>query len=311
MTASRGLTLLEGTHFPGFEALPDSPRAGLVIVHGIAEHSDRYHHVTAALAGRNIAAFIYDQQGHGLFPGPRADIADFREFARDLETVGESVRRRFPALPLFVWGHSMGSVVVTLAALDGLRWARGVITTGCALDALPRLDNWRGRAARVAAALLPKARLSLKVDGTLLTHVEAAQREHMSDPLVPKYASLRLLYGFAQACANCKAKLSTIDKPWLAVHGEADKVCPVSGSIRLIEQLGSADKELVLYQRLRHEVHNEDDASQAALFDLMSGWILSRVGATIEGSKHAIEPAADTGRDILPIRPDLPRGGRA
>jgi alpha-beta hydrolase superfamily lysophospholipase len=275
---ARDYVTLTDTHFPGFETLPDSPVAGLVIVHGIAEHSGRYRHVAEALASRNIACFVYDQQGHGLFPGSRTDIADFRHFARDLETVGESIQRRHPTLPLFVWGHSMGSVVVTLAAADGLNWARGAITTGEALDALPKLSSWSGRAARIGAALLPKARISLKIDGTLLTHVEAAQREHMSDPLVPRSASLRLLYGFAAACAFCDASISQIRKPWLAIHGEADTVCPVSGSRRLIERLASSDKQLVLYEGLRHEVHNEDGAAQTVLFDLMSAWIQRRAG---------------------------------
>ncbi len=50
-----------------------------------------------------------------------------------------------------------------------------------------------------------------------------------------------------------------ITLPWLAVHGEADKVCPISGSRTLIDTLGSRDKQLVTYPNLLHEVHNEDE----------------------------------------------------
>jgi alpha-beta hydrolase superfamily lysophospholipase len=45
-----------GTRFPGFETVPRGAKAGLVIVHGIAEHSARYRHAAEALARRNIAA---------------------------------------------------------------------------------------------------------------------------------------------------------------------------------------------------------------------------------------------------------------
>jgi alpha-beta hydrolase superfamily lysophospholipase len=261
---------------PGYEVVPPSAQAALVIVHGIAEHAARYRHVADALASHDIACFVYDQRGHGESPGIRTHVADFAEFASDLELVGASVRKRFPALPLFVWGHSMGSVVVTLAAIDGLTWARGIITSGCALNAMPRLNGLSGFGLRIAARLAPRLRIGLGIDATTLTHVVQIQRQHTDDPLVPRSASLKLLYGFALACRNCHSQMASITKPWLAVHGEADTLCPPSGSKALIDGLGSADKQLVTYPNLRHEVHNEDDRSRARLFELMSRWILDR-----------------------------------
>ncbi|HEY0799734.1 MAG TPA: alpha/beta fold hydrolase, partial [Steroidobacteraceae bacterium] len=138
-----------GTRFPGYEIVPQAAKAGLIIVHGIAEHGGRYRHAAEALASTGIACFVYDQRGHGEYPGIRTHVANFSEFAGDLESIGQTVRKRFPELPLFVWGHSMGSVVVTLAAIDGLCWAGGIITTGCALDAMPRLEGLAGAGLRI------------------------------------------------------------------------------------------------------------------------------------------------------------------
>jgi alpha-beta hydrolase superfamily lysophospholipase len=109
--------LLTGTALPGFEVVPEGARAALIIVHGIAEHGGRYRRAAEALAQNSIACFVYDQRGHGQTRGPRTHVDDFDFFARDLQQVGASIRRRFPALPIFVWGHSMGSVVVVCAAL--------------------------------------------------------------------------------------------------------------------------------------------------------------------------------------------------
>jgi len=57
-----------GTPFPGFEVVPKAAKAALIVVHGIAEHADRYRHVAEALAAEGIACFVYDQRGHGNFP---------------------------------------------------------------------------------------------------------------------------------------------------------------------------------------------------------------------------------------------------
>lgn len=265
-----------GTRFPGFEMLPRDAKAGLIIVHGIAEHGARYQPAAQEFAAARIACFVHDQRGHGLSPGPRTHVADFAQFKADLRLIGEDVRRRFPRLPLFVWGHSMGSIVVALAAAHDLNWASGVITTGCALDAMPKLDGAAGAALRLASALLPRLRINLRIDAANLTHDRQEQLRHDSDPLVPRTASLRLLYGFSRACRTSYEHAPQITLPWLAVHGEADRVCPISGSKRLIAALGSRDKQLVSYPGLLHEVHNEDAASRAALFRLMSGWILDR-----------------------------------
>jgi alpha-beta hydrolase superfamily lysophospholipase len=269
--------LLLGTSFPGFEVVPPAARAGLIIVHGIGEHGGRYRHVAAALAESGISSFIYDQRGHGRSPGIRTHVADFRAFAHDLQSVAAATRHRFPGLPLFVWGHSMGSVIVTLAAVQGMNWARGIITSGCALDALPSLDGLRGAGLAIAVALMPRLRISLRVDAARLTQVQEAQVKHMNDPLVPRSASLRLLHGFAAACQTCKSNLAQLRHPWLAIHGEADQVCPVSGSRRLIDGLAAIDKQLVLYPGLLHEPHNEAEAARNAMFELMSKWMLARV----------------------------------
>ncbi|HEY2779700.1 MAG TPA: alpha/beta hydrolase [Steroidobacteraceae bacterium] len=262
--------------FPGYEVVPAGARAGLIIVHGIAEHSARYRHVSAALADRNIASFAYDQRGHGEYFGPRAHVQDFAHFAADLQAVGEHVRGRFPGLPLFVWGHSMGSIVVALAAIRGAGWACGFITTGCALDAMPKLEGVVGAVLRVSSALAPKLKISLRMDAAALMQDPEEQRRHMSDPLVSRTASLRLLYGFALACRTCRESAAKITAPWLAVHGGADKVCPVSGSEALVAGLGSADKQSVIYPGQLHEIHNEDQQARTALFDLMSRWMLER-----------------------------------
>jgi alpha-beta hydrolase superfamily lysophospholipase len=264
-----------GTRFPGYETVPRDAKAGLIIVHGIAEHGARYRHAAQAFAAGSIASFVYDQRGHGESRGTRTHIGNFAEFSADLGLIGENVRQRFPQLPIFVWGHSMGSVVALLAAQD-IKWARGFITTGCALDAMPKLDGAGGALLRIASTLAPRLRISLGIDASLLTQVAEEQRRHMSDPLVPRTASLRLLYGFAAACRTCRAVAPKITQPWLAVHGTADKVCPISGSQTLIETLGSPDKQLVSYPNLLHEVHNEDEAARSALFDLMSRWMLER-----------------------------------
>ena len=78
--------------------LPEgAPRAVLVVVHGMAEHMERYAGFAAACAQGGLAVLAYDHRGHGasiddVTPhGHYADVNGWSRVVGDLETV--AVRR--------------------------------------------------------------------------------------------------------------------------------------------------------------------------------------------------------------------------
>lgn len=260
----------------GFECLATQPRAELLIVHGLAEYAERYREIATSLAARGISCFAYDQRGHGSRPGTRTHVDRFEDFVDDLNLAAESLRRRSPALPLFVWGHSMGSIVTICAVLTARHRWRGAITTSNSLEVFRRGPNPLNPLFRLASRIAPRARIPLGLDSRKISTDEAVQRAYGSDPLIPPTASLRLIVEFAAACARCRDDAAQLTLPWLVVHGEADPIAPVQGSRVLFEALQSQDKQLVIYPGLRHEVHNERPAERAKFIDLISDWILTR-----------------------------------
>lgn len=265
---------LLNTPLAGFEIQPESPRAGLIIVHGLAEHSARYHELARSLAARHIAVFAFDQRGHGDSTGVRTHVAEFEQFVDDAQAIGHAVSARYPALPLYVWGHSMGAVVATLLASRAPAWLRGVITSSHSLDVFSRgLDPARALS-RLASRLLPRVRIRLGLDGALISSDDAVQREYVGDNRIPATASLRLIVEFALACRRCAVLASSISEPWLVLHGEDDAIAPARGSQTLFEKLGSIDKQLVIYPGARHEVHNERAPLRDAFLARLSDWVL-------------------------------------
>ena len=260
----------------GFQCLATRPRAELLIVHGLAEYADRYRELAGTLADRGISCFAYDQRGHGSRPGTRTHVERFDDFVDDLNLEAESLARRSPGLPLFVWGHSMGSIVAIGAVLTARHRWRGAITSSNSLEVFRRGPNPLNPLFRLAARVLPRIRVPLGLDARKISTDEAVQRAYADDPLIPSTASLRLIVEFAAACERCRGKASQLTLPWLVVHGEADAIAPVQGSRVLFDALQSQDKQLVIYPGLRHEVQNERPAERAKFIDLLSGWILQR-----------------------------------
>src|SRR5262245_24407907 len=106
------------TSLPGFECAAAEPRAVLIIVHGLAEYAARYTQAMQGFARRGIHSYAYDQRGHREAPGPRTHVRRFGDFVADLRVATDAVRRAHPRLPVYVWGHSMGSIVAILAATE-------------------------------------------------------------------------------------------------------------------------------------------------------------------------------------------------
>lgn len=261
----------------GFECLAAHPRAALLIVHGLAEYAGRYRALGTQLAARGISCFAYDQRGHGVRPGIRTHVERFDDFVDDLNLEAASLQRRSPDLPLFVWGHSMGSIVVIAAVLTARHRWRGAITSSNSLEVFRRGPDPLNPFFRIAASVLPRIRVPLGLDARKISGDEAVQQAYAGDPLIPPTASLRLIVEFAGACERARSGATQLTLPWLVVHGEEDAIAPVKGAHVLFEALRSQDKQLVVYPGLRHEVHNERAAERAKFIDLLGSWILARI----------------------------------
>jgi alpha-beta hydrolase superfamily lysophospholipase len=111
-------------------------RAKLVIVHGAAEHIERYGDFVKFLNKNHVDVYCYDLHGHGrnrdkaknsIFIASKNgdkilvnELADVCRFARD----------DAKDLPLFVLGHSMGSLIVRVMLIDTDISFKGVILSG-------------------------------------------------------------------------------------------------------------------------------------------------------------------------------------
>jgi alpha-beta hydrolase superfamily lysophospholipase len=72
------------------------PRARMLIVHGIGEHSGRYEHVGSFFAERGLSVSSFDLRGHGLSTGERVHVESFDEYLDDVEARAWDARGRSP-----------------------------------------------------------------------------------------------------------------------------------------------------------------------------------------------------------------------
>ncbi len=93
----------------------DKPRGIVLIVHGLAEHSERYNHFAKYLTGQGLLTIAYDHRGHGLTdPDQLGFISEkdgFDLLVWNLYDVIQFIEENYPNLPVFLFSHSMGSFI--------------------------------------------------------------------------------------------------------------------------------------------------------------------------------------------------------
>ncbi|MBI4304462.1 MAG: lysophospholipase [Chloroflexi bacterium] len=202
----------------------DEPKAILLVVHGLAEHSGRYSNLVNYFVPRGYGVYGYDQRGHGNSDGLRGYVDRFSDFVDDLEIFLRLVHRRHHHIRIFLVGHSMGGTIATAYTTFRQHSIEGVVVSGATLS--PPDDVAAGTifAARILSMILPKAGLYV-IDAGAISQDKNVVNAYLDDPLVYRgKIRARLGIELIKAMGTVKRRMSEIRLPLLVMHGAADRL---------------------------------------------------------------------------------------
>ena len=100
--------------------VPEGDVKGVVqFSHGMAEHKERYYEFMEWLAERGYASIINDHRGHGASVKNSEDLGYFYDetttyIVEDVHQLTVYSKERFPGVPVYLFGHSMGSIITRM-----------------------------------------------------------------------------------------------------------------------------------------------------------------------------------------------------
>jgi acylglycerol lipase len=237
-------------------------RAALVVMHGLKDHSSRYADVSIQMARKGIAVYAFDLRGHGRSDGERVWVDAFDDYLNDLGTFIDSVRKREPGKPLFLFGHSMGGAIATLYTLTREPYLQGLILSGPALhvDVSGALIS----STRVLAGLAPHAGV-LDLPAQNFSRDAAVVEDQKTDPLVFQGSGpARTAAELFTALDRIQALEHEMSVPLLLMHGSADKLTDPEGSKGFYAAAVSKDKMLKIYDGLYHDLLHEPEHARVS-----------------------------------------------
>ncbi|MBU2608691.1 MAG: lysophospholipase [Chloroflexi bacterium] len=261
-------------HYQGW--LPDNePRAVLLVVHGLAEHSGRYRNIADYFVPRGYAVYGLDHQGHGESKGKRGYIERFSHFVDDLATFLRLIHRKHPATRVFLVGHSVGGTIATTYAIRHQNDIDGLILSGATLKPGASISAGVIIVARILSLFLPKMGLEA-IDASAISQNKAVVDAYINDPLVYRgKISARLGGELLKAMQTLSSQMPEIHLPILIMYGTADRLSEPSGSQMLYERVSSKDKTLIPYEGFHHEIFNEPE--RELVFADMEAWLAARM----------------------------------
>jgi alpha-beta hydrolase superfamily lysophospholipase len=164
--------------------LPENPKAVIQIVHGFAEHSGRYMNVVNELLPLNYAIYADDHRGHGRSEGKTNYVKAFDDYIEDEKVLHGIIRDNHPNLPIFMIGHSMGSLIAVCFTEKYENLLKGLILSGTGTSPKRNVGKFLKFGAKIASKIVPKLSINPKLEGAMLSHDPEFITAYQEDPLV-------------------------------------------------------------------------------------------------------------------------------
>ncbi|HEY0104794.1 MAG TPA: alpha/beta hydrolase [Rhizomicrobium sp.] len=220
---------------------PEHPSAVIVALHGMGDYSNFIAMPAQDWAGHGIATLAYDQRGFGASPNPGL-WAGSQTMRHDFVDAVAAARAKYPGLPVYALGESMGGAVVLseLAEPDAPRLAGAILVAPAVWSRSDMPLSYR-IALWITAHTLP----GLHVSGRGVVHIWPSDnismlRAYSRDPLVQKDTRADAVWGLANLMDDARHapdRLATAP-PILFLYGKNDQVIPAAPTEDVIEKLG-------------------------------------------------------------------------
>lgn len=270
------------------EWLPENPKGMLQISHGMGEGLTRYEGFAEFMCENGYLVFGDDHRGHGATDPDRKGYTDgdmFNDTLKDVATLSEMYKEKYPNLKLVLFGHSYGSFITQSYIEQYNKNADAFIVGGSAY-----MKNFSVTSGRIVAKLncffgkkKKPAKLIQKLsfdaynkqykDGT--SFISSIPDECVKYALCPDcnfMVSNAFYKSFFSALPKLykikNAKKIDVNKPILLISGKDDPVGSCGKSVERLysfykNEVGVRNVEKIIYDNVRHEYLNDISKEQA------------------------------------------------
>jgi acylglycerol lipase len=276
----------DGARLPLRSWLPEAEtKAVIIALHGFNDYSRFFDQPGRFFRKAGIASFAYDQRGFGAAP-KRGRWAGKDAYADDLKTVVKLIAQRYPDLPIYLLGESMGGAIIitTMSQADRPEVA-GIILAAPALWARETMPWYQTSLLWALAHSFPW--LTLTGDGVKVTPSDNVEmlRALGRDPWVIKSTRVEALYGLTNLMDKAFGSADMLRGNTLLLYGEKDEIIPKEPTYAFLQQFlktHPSEKTIAFYQHGYHMLLR--DLQGVTIWHDIMAWINAGSGRLPSGA---------------------------
>ena len=252
--------------------LPESKAKGVVcLVHGVGEHIGRYQWDAEALTAAGYILAGFDIRGFGNSEGPRGHLPALEDYFDDIDLFLGEVAKRWPDQERFLYGHSMGGVLVLAYTPVRHPVLSGVISTAPGLKTVLETQKFKVFLAKVLGKVVPTMTMDSGLDVQAICRDSQVVDAYVKDPLVHKKISTSWGREMLRAIELAYQNAPSFPLPLLLMHGTKDQIAYPSSSTSFAELAPKDKVTLKMWEGFRHELHTDHERSE--VFKVMVDWL--------------------------------------
>lgn len=238
---------------------PDKIRGTIILTHGLAEHSESYHHLARILAEDGWEVFGWDMRGHGRSEGKRGFVRHIAYFVDDLEAFHKVVRGRAKSKDIVFFGHSLGGLVTLRYLQTKSAKPACLVLSSPAVGISAQVPKIKEMLAHVALKWMPTLTMYNEIKYEDLTRSEDMRKAQTQDPLRHDKISPGLFLSMVEGFPLALEHAPELEMPVLMQLSGEDKIVSTEASRALFERLPNKKNQLIIYPESYHEIYNDLD----------------------------------------------------
>ncbi|WP_013325004.1 alpha/beta hydrolase [Gloeothece verrucosa] len=235
---------------------PAAPCAILTIVHGLGGHGGLFANIINYLLPLNYAIYTCDLRGHGRSPGQRAYINSWDEFRGDIDAFLTFIKQQEAHCPCFLYGNSLGAIIVLDYSLSYPDKIQGVIAAGAPLGRVG-VSPLRLMIGKILSRVWPRFSINTGIPLKAGTRDQEVLSNYVNDPLRHTQGTARLATEMFATVKKIQSQTSHFKTPLLLLHGGKDHISLPEGVRTFFSHVTYPDKKFLEYSEAFHELHNE------------------------------------------------------
>jgi alpha-beta hydrolase superfamily lysophospholipase len=262
----------------------------ILALHGFNDYSNAFKDSGEEWARHGIATFAYDQRGFGS--APRHGIwAGAPRLAQDATEAVDVLRARYPGVPLFILGESMGGAVAVVAetGFEGTAPPRadGLILEGPAVWGRTTMTVPERVALWLGDRLLPGMKVTGRGLGIMPSDNIEMLRALGRDPLVIKETRVDAIKGLVDLMDDALAAAPGLRTSMLFLYGDRDEIIPRESTRRFLAALPAGEPRRVAFYPTGYHMLLRDLEAEVVRRDV-EAWVANPEIALPSGAdRHA------------------------